>query len=216
MGQKINCKVDASGIPVPKSIKRDNVQNPSGRNFGKALDSTWDRGHLVPNNDMPDDVSKKSAFKVVNRAPQLTKINRGVWKCAEASIRRLNHHVKNSLVVITYLEYGTTTPLDTVQETKGAKVTIPLAYHKVVYVTPNSRTKATISQFKSAVCISVSNRDPLAQPVIQGWENCPQELQFQLPKPTNPQDFAAQIALRNILFGEKDRLNKHDTINCSE
>jgi hypothetical protein len=189
---------------VPESIKTSKIGSkaPNGDDFENALKLSWDRGHLVPNNDMSTKDTKASTFNVVNRAPQLSTLNRGPWRSAEMAIRRFNLQSKSTLVVVTYLEYQRL-KVDTVpEEHKGATVAIPLKFHKVIYVDADTK-KSEISEFKSAACVSLSNRDPKDHPSIASWSSCPKELTSQLPKPKDTTDASIEQALKSFVSAVK-------------
>ncbi len=49
--------------------------------------SGWDRGHLAPSADMPDEESQDMSFLLSNIAPQAPRLNRGGWAELESSVR---------------------------------------------------------------------------------------------------------------------------------
>ncbi len=51
--------------------------------------SGFDRGHMSPSGDMPDEESQHDSFSMANMVPQAPKLNRGTWSRIEAAVRRL-------------------------------------------------------------------------------------------------------------------------------
>lgn len=48
---------------------------------------SYDRGHLVANNDLRRATDKKFTFLVINKAAQNSNVNRGIWRHVEHSLR---------------------------------------------------------------------------------------------------------------------------------
>ncbi len=51
--------------------------------------SGYDRGHMTPSGDMPDEQSQQQTFSLANMVPQTAALNRGVWTDIEMAVRRL-------------------------------------------------------------------------------------------------------------------------------
>ncbi len=51
--------------------------------------SGFDRGHMSPSGDMPDEEAQHDSFSMANMVPQAPKLNRGLWSRIEAAVRRL-------------------------------------------------------------------------------------------------------------------------------
>lgn len=51
--------------------------------------SGYDRGHLAPSGDMPDEESQQQSFSLANMIPQAPRLNRGVWEGIESAVRDL-------------------------------------------------------------------------------------------------------------------------------
>ena len=49
--------------------------------------SGFDRGHLAPSGDMPDDDAQQESFSLANMVPQAPKLNRGIWQGIESAVR---------------------------------------------------------------------------------------------------------------------------------
>lgn len=61
--------------------------------------SGYDRGHLVPNGDMPDRQRQYDSFSLANIVPQNSEHNRGVWRQIESHTRTLTHRYGESYMV---------------------------------------------------------------------------------------------------------------------
>lgn len=51
--------------------------------------SGWDRGHLAPSGDMPNDHAQQESFSLANIIPQAPQLNRILWEGMESAIRTL-------------------------------------------------------------------------------------------------------------------------------
>ena len=51
--------------------------------------SGYDRGHMTPSGDMPDEIAQEQSFSLANIVPQTPRLNRGVWERIEAATRAL-------------------------------------------------------------------------------------------------------------------------------
>jgi endonuclease G len=51
--------------------------------------SGFDRGHMTPSGDMPDEASQQESFSLANMVPQAPQLNRGIWEGIESAVRDL-------------------------------------------------------------------------------------------------------------------------------
>jgi endonuclease G len=51
--------------------------------------SGFDRGHMSPSGDMPDEESQHASFSMANIVPQAPDLNRGLWSRIEGAVRNL-------------------------------------------------------------------------------------------------------------------------------
>lgn len=51
--------------------------------------SGYDRGHMTPSGDMPDEQAQQQSFSLANTVPQTAELNRGIWAGIEMTVRKL-------------------------------------------------------------------------------------------------------------------------------
>jgi endonuclease G, mitochondrial len=89
--------------------------------------SKFDRGHMTPSGDMPDEQSQYDSFTLANMVPQDPRNNRGSWEGIESAVRRLTEQ-RGELYVIT----GPLFVGSSVQQLNG-RVLVPTHIYKLVY-----------------------------------------------------------------------------------
>jgi endonuclease G len=89
--------------------------------------SGYDRGHMAPSADMPDERSQQESFSLANMVPQDPANNRGVWEGIESAVRRLARERGELYVVTGPLFQG-----ERLQRIGGA-VLVPTSLYKAVY-----------------------------------------------------------------------------------
>ena len=62
--------------------------------------SGYDRGHMTPSGDMPDERAQGQTFSLANMVPQTAQLNRGLWEGVESAVRRLAER-EGELYVVT-------------------------------------------------------------------------------------------------------------------
>lgn len=89
--------------------------------------SGYDRGHMAPSADMPDEQSQHESFSLANMIPQVPGNNRGIWSSIEATTRHLTNQ-KEQLYIITG-------PLFIGNDLKriGGRVLVPSKIYKAIY-----------------------------------------------------------------------------------
>jgi endonuclease G len=95
--------------------------------LGDYKRSGYDRGHMAPSGDMPDEESQQASFSLANMVPQNGDSNRGVWSGIESSVRDLAEHDGDLYVV--------TGPVYKGESLKriGGRVLVPTYIYKAVY-----------------------------------------------------------------------------------
>lgn len=89
--------------------------------------SGFDRGHMTPSGDMPDEQSQYDSFTLANMVPQDPRNNRGSWEGIESAVRRLTEQ-RGELYVIT----GPLFVGSAVEQLNG-RVLVPTHIYKLVY-----------------------------------------------------------------------------------
>ena len=95
------------GLALARGLPRDSEFHPEPalpegeraelRDYAR---SGFDRGHLSPSGDMPDDDAQQESFSLANMVPQAPKLNRGIWEGIERAVRRLAER-QGELYVVT-------------------------------------------------------------------------------------------------------------------
>lgn len=94
--------------------------------------SGYDRGHVAPSGDMPDEQSQQECFSLANMVPQVRENNRGPWEGIESAVRKLAIKRGELYVVTGPIFQGTS-----LQRIGGA-VMVPTQLFKAVY-DPNKK-----------------------------------------------------------------------------
>jgi len=89
--------------------------------------SGYDRGHVAPSGDMPDERSQQESFSLANMVPQDPRNNRGIWEGIESVVRKLTEE-RGELYVITGPVYR-----DATLRRIGGTVYVPSQLFKAVY-----------------------------------------------------------------------------------
>lgn len=88
--------------------------------------SGFDRGHMTPSGDMPDDAAQQQTFSLANIVPQNPSNNSGLWSHIESAVRALAQRDGELYVV--------TGPIFEGSELQTAgRVAVPTALYKAVY-----------------------------------------------------------------------------------
>ncbi|MFA6188789.1 MAG: DNA/RNA non-specific endonuclease [Sulfuricurvum sp.] len=89
--------------------------------------SGYDRGHMAPSADMPNEQAQHESFSLANMIPQVPENNRGIWSSIEATTRHLTNQ-KGQLYIITG-------PLFVGNDLKriGGRVLVPTKIYKAIY-----------------------------------------------------------------------------------
>lgn len=92
--------------------------------IGKDKDRTFDKGHLVPDDDMRmNKQSELSCMTYANTAPQISSFNEILWRGIETYVRNLGANC-DSIQIWTGCIYG--------PQSIGSGVSVPTYYYKVI------------------------------------------------------------------------------------
>jgi endonuclease G len=89
--------------------------------------SGFDRGHLAPAADMPDEKAQHESFSLANMIPQDPQSNRGLWSGIESAVRGLSRRLGELYVVSGPIFQGAT-----LKRLRG-RVLVPTHIFKAVY-----------------------------------------------------------------------------------
>lgn len=96
----------------------------------------WDRGHMAPAGDMPDQASLRESFSLANMVPQNPEHNRKSWSKIESDVRKYVSRTRHTVFVYTG-------PLYTSQPRSiGRGVAVPDVIWKVVFDASEGRAWA--------------------------------------------------------------------------
>lgn len=90
--------------------------------------SGYDRGHMSPNGDMPDELSQYDSFSLTNMVPQAPKNNQETWRMLEEATRGMVTKQKQGVYVVTGPVF-----IGQKIQTIGNGVFVPSAIFKAVY-----------------------------------------------------------------------------------
>lgn len=90
--------------------------------------SGFDRGHMTPSGDAPDEVAQQQTFSLANVVPQTAELNRGVWEGVETAIRNLASRDGELYVVTGPAFYG-----EQLKSIGPGGVLVPTSTWKAVY-----------------------------------------------------------------------------------
>ncbi|MBV2182043.1 MAG: DNA/RNA non-specific endonuclease [Castellaniella sp.] len=97
--------------------------------------SGFDRGHMAPAGDMPDDQAMAQSFSLANMIPQAPQANRGAWNKIEQDTRKYVMRAKGDVYVISGPVYS-----DHPQTIGAARVAVPDYTFKVVFDATTGRS----------------------------------------------------------------------------
>lgn len=90
--------------------------------------SGYERGHMTPSGDMPDDVAQEQSFSLANMVPQTAQLNRGIWEGVENAVRQLAEQRGELYLVTGPAFYGSE-----IKSVGADGVLVPTSTWKAVY-----------------------------------------------------------------------------------
>ena len=97
--------------------------------------SGYDRGHMAPSGDMPDEQAQQQSFSLANMVPQKAELNRDIWAGVESAVRHLATR-EGELFLVTGPAFGGRR----VQSIGPDGVLVPSSTWKAVYDPRAART----------------------------------------------------------------------------
>jgi endonuclease G len=89
--------------------------------------NVWDKGHMTPANDAPDEEAQEDTFFLTNAVPQHEKLNRFLWQYLEGSVHQLAQREGEVFIVTGPLFEGPPQP-------PMGRVPVPSHTYKAVYI----------------------------------------------------------------------------------
>jgi len=90
--------------------------------------SGFDRGHMTPSGDAPDEEAQQQTFSLTNIVPQTAELNRGVWEGVETAVRDLASRDGDLYVVTGPAFYG-----EQLKSINPGGVLVPTSTWKAIY-----------------------------------------------------------------------------------
>jgi len=122
----------------------------------------FDRGHMTPANDAPDEASQRDTFVLTNAVPQHNKLNRLLWFRLEASVHQVAE-IEGDVYVVTGPIFAKNPPMmrGRVARPKATfkAIYVPARNLAVAYVATNT-SRPTCRAFPIAEIIRQSGIDP--------------------------------------------------------
>jgi endonuclease G len=152
----------------------------------------FDRGHMTPANDAPDDPSQADTFVFSNAVPQRGLFNRGLWSDLEAWVHRLAE-AEGEVFIVTGPEFGPHPPLMTPRPGQG-RVPIPDSTFKAIFVPSlNLAVAFTSTNADASLCRIVTVAEITRRTGIDPFPALPAALKSQLPTTSLPQVSGARF-----------------------
>lgn len=133
-------RLTAERVEAARGVERTNLFHPEERlpaseraELADYARSGYDRGHLAPSGDMPDERSQAESFSLANMVPQARKLNAGLWAAIEIAVRQRARRGGELYVVTGPIFRGGDLPA------LRGRVVVPTAVFKAVY-DPKRRT----------------------------------------------------------------------------
>lgn len=153
--------------------------------------SGYDRGHMTPSGDMPDEDAQQQSFSLANVVPQTAALNRGIWVGIESAVRHLASR-EGELYLVT----GPAFQGGQLQSIGSSGVLVPSVTWKAVYDPRAGGAGAYVCENTATPACEVVSVAALAQVVgIDPFPSLPANVKEQamvLPSPEKSRYAAAQ------------------------
>jgi endonuclease G len=103
------------------------------------IGSEYDRGHIVPCDDMPTTISQYESFSMANMVPQNVNNNRGLWKKLENEARSYTK-TEPKVYVISGPIYENNISLHNLNNLHNSNIQIPTKLFKIIMLPSKSKT----------------------------------------------------------------------------
>lgn len=150
--------------------------------------SGYDRGHLAPNADMPDEEAQRQSFSLANMVPQVHANNAGIWASIEATVRQWAID-EGELYVVSGPDFGIgQSNLQSRELKKIGNVLVPTHLWKAVYSPTRKKAGAYLidnDESQDYTPISIKQlEEEIGLNVFPGLDENVRSEAMDLPKPT--------------------------------
>lgn len=177
--------------------------------------SGYDRGHMAPSADMPNQEAQHESFTLANMIPQNQENNRGIWANIEGATRNLAKD-RGELYVVTGPIFGGTN-----LQRIGGRILIPTKIYKAIYDPSSGFSGAYIvdnSKGNNYQVISISELEQLSgiKPFPQLSEKSKQHA-MKLPEPTLHSDNGSKnVNTQRSMQNQLNQIQPTITTNVQE
>ena len=127
-------RLTAGSVEAARDVRRINRFHPEERlpsaersELADYARSGYDRGHMAPSGDMPDEGSQAESFSLANMIPQAHRLNTGLWSAIESAVRNLARRGSELYVVTGPVFEGANL------QALRSRVVVPTSVFKAVY-----------------------------------------------------------------------------------
>lgn len=158
--------------------------------------SGYDRGHMAPSADMPNEQAQHESFSLANMIPQNPGNNRGIWSSIEATTRHLANQ-KEQLYIITG-------PLFIGNDLKriGGRVLVPTKIYKAIYDPVSGQGAAYLvdnAEGDSYRIISISELEKISSiRLFPKMSPSAKQTLMSLPEPKSNNTYSSYAASKSI------------------
>lgn len=181
-------RLTAERVEAARGVERTNLFHPEERlppderaELADYARSGYDRGHLAPSADMPDERSQAESFSLANMVPQARKLNAGLWSAIEIAVRQRARRGGELYVVTGPIFQGTD-----LRALRG-RVVVPTAVFKAVYDSKRGTAGAYLAPNRDDAdweAVSIARLRELSG--IDVFPSLPEEVKAAVPRLPKP------------------------------
>jgi len=112
---------------IGQSFVKDDAVNDTDQASDSDFIAPYDRGHMTPANDAPDEDTQRDTFVFTNAVPQHKNLNRHLWAYLEASLHQ-TAEIEGDVYIVTGPIFSATPRL------AHGRVSVPKSTFKAIYI----------------------------------------------------------------------------------